>query len=378
MPPRRKRSICGRNFFRAAGVSCTAIRSANPERNGIYVGSLDSPEKVRVLASTSRATYAAGFLVFAQDRALAARAFDPQTLKVGATLQIDCQRDRRRRVRAAERGTPDLPAGQRSGTCRLVRQGRVARRQPRNALRSVRRCVVARRTAAGGRRCRQPDRRHLAVRSAPSLPRPADDDRQQPGLVARRQPRGVRVVPDERRAGAVSEGVVRQRARKSCCSRADPADTPTWPHDWSPDGRYIVYTSASPKSKMDLWLLSMADRKPIPYLQTPISTSCTARCRRTASGWPTRPTSPGTWEVYVQSFPVPGHRRTISTDWRRAAALAKGRQRAVLPRVRPPPDDREDRAEARRPGRARRQRARAALPDTASAGLSSRRGSTTR
>ena len=36
---------------------------------------------------TSRATYAGGYLVFAQDRALAARSFDPRTLKVGATQQ---------------------------------------------------------------------------------------------------------------------------------------------------------------------------------------------------------------------------------------------------------------------------------------------------
>ena len=65
------------------------VRSANPDRNGIYVGSLDSTEKIRVLAlPTSRATYAGGYLVFAQDRALAARPFDPQTLKVGATQQI--------------------------------------------------------------------------------------------------------------------------------------------------------------------------------------------------------------------------------------------------------------------------------------------------
>ena len=65
------------------------VRSANPDRNGIYVGSLDSTEKIRVLAlPASRATYAGGYLVFAQDRALAARSFDPKTLRVGATQQI--------------------------------------------------------------------------------------------------------------------------------------------------------------------------------------------------------------------------------------------------------------------------------------------------
>jgi hypothetical protein len=48
-----------------------------PER--IYVGSLDSTEKIRVLAlPASRATYAGGYLVFAQDARWRA-AFDPKT-----------------------------------------------------------------------------------------------------------------------------------------------------------------------------------------------------------------------------------------------------------------------------------------------------------
>ena len=128
-------------------------------------------------------------------------------------------------------------------------------------------------------------------------------------------PDGSRVVFSSSQANGVLE--LYQKAsfgneREELLLASGPAN-PAWPHDWSPDGRYIVYTSASPKSKMDIWLLSTADRKPSRTCR-PRSTSCTARCRRTAEWLAYTSDESGTWEVYVQSFPVAGHRRTISTD----------------------------------------------------------------
>jgi hypothetical protein len=86
------------------------------------------------------------------------------------------------------------------------------------------------------------------------------------------------------------------------------------PEDFSPDGRYFVFGRTSPETLDDIWLLPMtgADRQPIRYLATPA----------TENGGVVSPN--GRWlaydsnesgqeEVYVQSFPTPGHKRQVST-----------------------------------------------------------------
>jgi Tol biopolymer transport system component len=82
--------------------------------------------------------------------------------------------------------------------------------------------------------------------------------------------------------------------------------------DWSRDGRYIVFASRNPQMKHDLWLLPMAgDRKPIPYLQTSFSQQ-QAQVSPDGRWLAYSSDESGTWEVYLQSFPVPGGKRTIS------------------------------------------------------------------
>jgi eukaryotic-like serine/threonine-protein kinase len=44
---------------------------------------------------------------------------------------------------------------------------------------------------------------------------------------------------------------------------------PPNPTDWSPDGRFILFTQYDPKASEDIWLLPLTgDRKPVPVLQT--------------------------------------------------------------------------------------------------------------
>ena len=49
---------------------------------------------------------------------------------------------------------------------------------------------------------------------------------------------------------------------------------PVYINDWSPDGRYLMYTETSPESQNDLWLLpTSGDRKPISFLKSPFNES---------------------------------------------------------------------------------------------------------
>ena len=46
------------------------------------------------------------------------------------------------------------------------------------------------------------------------------------------------------------------------------------PTSWSSDGRFLLYTTWDPKTKIDLWMFSLeGDRKPIPFLRTEFSES---------------------------------------------------------------------------------------------------------
>ncbi|HEU4689427.1 MAG TPA: hypothetical protein VFS23_13735, partial [Vicinamibacterales bacterium] len=92
--------------------------------------------------------------------------------------------------------------------------------------------------------------------------------------------------------------------------------------NWTEDSRYIIYTGSDPQTKLDLWTLSVADRKSIPFLQTSFNemhghVSPDGRWLAYASD------ESGTWQVYVQTFPEPGAKRTISLgggaepQWRR-------------------------------------------------------------
>jgi serine/threonine protein kinase/Tol biopolymer transport system component len=95
------------------------------------------------------------------------------------------------------------------------------------------------------------------------------------------------------------------------------------PQSWSPDGRFILYTSSGPPTGDDLFVLPLSgDRKPVPFLQTPFNEydgqfSPDGRWVAYVSD------ESGKDEVYVAPFPGPGGKWQISTAggtlprWRR-------------------------------------------------------------
>jgi Tol biopolymer transport system component len=86
------------------------------------------------------------------------------------------------------------------------------------------------------------------------------------------------------------------------------------PLDWSRDGRFIIYRSLSPQTNEDLWLVSMTEEpKPVPFLKTPFNEgdgSFAPDGRWVAY----HSDESGRNELYVQSFPIPGSKTQISTE----------------------------------------------------------------
>jgi WD40-like Beta Propeller Repeat len=84
------------------------------------------------------------------------------------------------------------------------------------------------------------------------------------------------------------------------------------PNDWS--GNVLVYEEPSPGTGWDLWYLPLVTpRRPAPFLQTPFSE---VQGHLSPDGKWLAYTSDesGALEVYVQSFPIAGDKRRVSTS----------------------------------------------------------------
>jgi len=93
--------------------------------------------------------------------------------------------------------------------------------------------------------------------------------------------------------------------------------------DWSPDGRYLIYTQTSLKTRMDLWVLPLeGERKPAPFLDTEFLET---QGQFSPDGhWIVYASDEsGMWEVYVRPFPAAPGKWKISIGggqhprWRR-------------------------------------------------------------
>lgn len=87
------------------------------------------------------------------------------------------------------------------------------------------------------------------------------------------------------------------------------------PEDWSSDGRYISFSQLNFRTfHSDLWILPMdGDRKPFPYLESEFDEN-DSQIDPEGKWLAYTSNESGRPEVYVQSFPSPGNKVQISTD----------------------------------------------------------------
>jgi Tol biopolymer transport system component len=84
------------------------------------------------------------------------------------------------------------------------------------------------------------------------------------------------------------------------------------PSDWSPDGRHLLYTGTDPKSKGDIWALPLfGDRKPFPLVAT-LFDEIDGRFSPEGRWFAYESDESGKREIYVQPFPPNGSKWQVS------------------------------------------------------------------
>jgi eukaryotic-like serine/threonine-protein kinase len=302
----------------------------NPSTTGVYVGTVGTSEKVRVLSLDSsldniNSYYASGYLLTVRNQSILARPFDPKTLTVGET--------------AAEVAAPVFGLGGRGAAFSVSQNGVIVYQ---SAATDHSRLVIQDRKGQVLRTLSDdagysnlelsPDGSQLAV----SVPDAATQNRD---IWVIDIVRGVRTrvtfdPSDERSVVWSLDGkslIYRSKAFDLYTrTLGAAAETPLVtdglskdPRGWSPDGEFFVYRVTGNAGRNDLWIKPRDPaRKPYPFLATPFdenygSFSPDGRWMAYVSNESGRP------EVYATSFPSGEGKWQVSTNgglfprWRR-------------------------------------------------------------
>jgi len=305
----------GRHFLYLA-------RNAQPEKSAIYVGSVQSKERKLLVNAESNVAYALpGFLLYCRERTLLAQPFDPSGLRLSGEA---------------------FPVGERVQY--FVNDASAAFSVSDNGV-----LVYQAGTAAGESQLAWFDRsgKQLETVGAPAdytEPRLSRDGRRVAVGISDSQGRGDLWLYDFARRTPTRFTFDPARDFASvwspddsrivfCSVRKGPADiyqkildgtggveallasdAYKIPNDWSPDGRFIAFQMVDPtaKTRLDLWLFSVSDRKATLFLQTE-SNERSARFSPDGRWMAYVSDESGKDEVYVQPFPGTGRRWQVST-----------------------------------------------------------------
>ena len=306
-----------------------AANSARPEDSGVYVGSLDSSETKRLFGTSTNAVYAPpGYLLFVRETTLMAQRFDATTLQLSGEPQPLVEQVNVNPIGASSYSVSDdgvlvyLSGGAQSQLTWFDRSGKllslvgainynsnislspdekrvaVATWDPQTSTRDIWIIDPARTTST-----------RFSFNGAEDFLPIWSPDGGNILFVSDRS--GFGNLFEKPTSGASNEEeILKTEERK-------------WPSDWSKDGQYVAFTSSSPTTRLDLWVLPMfGDRKPISFLQTSFNEDG-PRFSPDGHFIAYYSDDSGSYEVYVQPFPASGAKWQISSGggmqprWRR-------------------------------------------------------------
>ena len=326
-------------FILGSGYYLYTYQTEKAETTGIYVGSLGGKPPVRLLPDSSNAIYVPplapsqrGHLLFRRGNSLMAQPFDPNRLQTTGDM-----------FPIAEQVGVSLQAGNGafsasdSGLLAYRIGGTVGNRELIWSDREGRRISTVTKPAEISSEALSPDEKEIAVSISGSSGL-IDLWLQETGRGVMSRftfESGISAAPIWSKDGSrlvfsfrpgVSLNFTLVQKAVSGTGKEEllwHAGLNGYPWDWSPDGKFIVYSDYADKTNYDLWLLPLAgEHKPVPYLQTPFNEahgqfSPDGRWMAYASD------ESGHTEVYVQTIPVGGGKWQISTSggdyprWRR-------------------------------------------------------------
>jgi Tol biopolymer transport system component len=306
------------------------VINARRDQSGIYLGSLDSPETVRLLDTEFRAAFAQpGYLLFVREGTLLAQPFDaarkrlignivPVAEHVGsgqATGEAPFSTSTTALAYSVSIGSPPTQltwfdrGGQPRGTIGAPAEYEIPTLSPANHQVAVHRVDPTLGTEVW---LMDPTRNNPSrltfertINFAPTW-----------------SPDGSRIAFSSNRTGTfglyqkLSSGAGREELL------VDTASNGAYPTGWSADGRFLLFTRAG-KAGFDVWLLPLfGDRKPYAFSES-IANESQARLSGEGRWLAYTSDETGTPEVFVQPFPTTGAKWQVSTgggfdpQWRR-------------------------------------------------------------
>jgi serine/threonine protein kinase len=294
-------------------------RSIRPEHDGVvYVGSLNSTDRIRLVKADSQAMYVPqGYLLFLRVNTLVAQAFDATTLRVtGEPIVVAEQVER----------TP----GTFRGAFSISQSGVLAYRQIGETSlawydRAGRQLQSIGPPGQYSNPVLSPDERRLAVGRLDFETGASDIwvmDLARGGLPSRVtfdaapeemplwRPDGTRIVFRS------PTGLYERASNGTGTSLLLPSTGPAvgYPQDWSHDGEALIYDVRGRETGLDVWMLpTVGDPTPVPVLRTEFQEGY-ARLSPDGRWMAYVSDESGKYEVYVRAFPSGEGKRQISTQ----------------------------------------------------------------
>jgi eukaryotic-like serine/threonine-protein kinase len=285
------------------------LRSGNEDQTGTYIGSLDSSQRIRIASQTSSPVIysAPGYLLYVQEDILLAQRFDAARLKVtGKPLivarNVSAPGDADGKMISASASLLTFRSG--AKTQELAWFDRDGKRTPAiPAFKGLRSPMFS------------PDRKQLVAMDAGprmwmiDLERNAATRLEGEGTYPLWSPDGSRIAFESHSHFTVYVRNIGSSAQDQVLANDSERKIL---NDWSPVGDYLIYTTLSPSTKLDLVMVPMSgDKKPVPLLRTPFNES---QGHISPDGrWLAYVSDEsGALEVYVQRFPSLGGKRIVS------------------------------------------------------------------